>query len=222
MSKKINRKLRAFTLAELLLTLIIIGIISAVALPGLRKNVYSKEFEAGLKKGYSTLQQSWGLVMLKYRNNIAGKIADNAAAVEEFRIVLKATKVCSTDVTTEGCWSTGSRLLNGNPWKPTGHAGLILLDGSILALNYNKLCTSSFLTAKNSCAIAYIDVNGFDKPNVLGRDIFEFYLSTTEVVPSGSELDSRFGTPSMNCTSTGAGNACTAEALINAGVLNNN
>jgi prepilin-type N-terminal cleavage/methylation domain-containing protein len=50
-------KKTAFTLAEVLVTLGIIGVIAALTVPGLKKHTGEKETVAGLKKAYSSLNQ---------------------------------------------------------------------------------------------------------------------------------------------------------------------
>ena len=49
---------RAFTMAEVLITLGIIGIVAAMTLPSLVNNSKNKQFEAGLKRSYSVLSQA--------------------------------------------------------------------------------------------------------------------------------------------------------------------
>lgn len=46
---------KAFTLAEVLVTLMIIGVIAAMTIPGLRKNAEMRELAAGCKKAYASL-----------------------------------------------------------------------------------------------------------------------------------------------------------------------
>ena len=48
----------AFTLAEVLITLSIIGIVAAMTLPSLVNKVKYKELETALNKNYSILQQA--------------------------------------------------------------------------------------------------------------------------------------------------------------------
>lgn len=50
-----HRKINGFTLAETLITLMIIGVIAALTIPGLSKNMQSKELAAQAKKAMATL-----------------------------------------------------------------------------------------------------------------------------------------------------------------------
>ncbi len=49
---------KTFTLAEVLITLGIIGVVAALTLPAIVSTTKNKELETGLKKGYSTLAQA--------------------------------------------------------------------------------------------------------------------------------------------------------------------
>lgn len=51
-------KIKAFTLAEVLITLGIIGIVAALTMPTLINSTHGKELDAALKKAYSILQQA--------------------------------------------------------------------------------------------------------------------------------------------------------------------
>ena len=53
-----NSRKIAFTLAEVLITLGIIGVVAAMTLPTVINNVHHKELETALKKQYSTLSQA--------------------------------------------------------------------------------------------------------------------------------------------------------------------
>ena len=51
-------KYSGFTLAEVLITLGIIGIVAAMTLPSVINNSRNKQLEAGLKKAYSVIGQA--------------------------------------------------------------------------------------------------------------------------------------------------------------------
>ena len=53
----------AFTLAEVLITLGIIGVVAALTLPSIINNIRHKELETGFKKAYSTFSQ--GIMNMK-------------------------------------------------------------------------------------------------------------------------------------------------------------
>ena len=52
---------RAFTLAEVLITLTIIGVVAAITIPSVVANAHQQEFKTGLKKAVSALDQAVAL-----------------------------------------------------------------------------------------------------------------------------------------------------------------
>ncbi|MCM1339514.1 MAG: type II secretion system GspH family protein [Muribaculaceae bacterium] len=65
-------KKRAFTLAETLITLGIIGIVAAMTVPVLISNTNGAKYRSQLKKTYSTLNQAGLLAQAQYEYNYAG------------------------------------------------------------------------------------------------------------------------------------------------------
>lgn len=98
-----------------------------------------------------------------------------------------------------------------------------LIDGSSIAIKTNstkcdgKISTSDTLE-RPLCGLVYIDVNGQSKPNILGVDVFGFYLSNNTLLPMGFYGDNfKF---SNNCrldikNNESNGLGCSAWALIN-------
>ena len=56
-SSKTQRKHRGFTLAEALITLVIIGVIAALTIPAILVNTEQHEYKSALKKALSALNQ---------------------------------------------------------------------------------------------------------------------------------------------------------------------
>lgn len=57
--KKITKPKLGFTLAEVLITLSIIGVVAALTIPGLMKNYQNRQYVSGLQKAYSELNQAF-------------------------------------------------------------------------------------------------------------------------------------------------------------------
>ena len=53
-----KKKNYGFTLAEILIALIVIGVIAAITVPTLIQNTQKQEYVSALKKAYSTLSQA--------------------------------------------------------------------------------------------------------------------------------------------------------------------
>lgn len=183
MCKYFSEKKTAFSLAEVLLTLVIIAIISAIALPGIRKNVSNAELQTALKKGYANLKQAWGLVILDNRNKPTLAVASNDTLVRGLRSRMAAKEVC----TAATCFP---KVIKG-PLPPNfGTIGgtestLMLDDGSLLAvLIDSSTCSAKKGTVQNVCAHAWLDINGFGAPNVYGVDVYGFWLTRDGVEPA--------------------------------------
>lgn len=61
----------AFTLAEVLITIGIIGVIAAVTLPAVISNTQNKQLETGLKKSVSVIEQALNMYQAEYGNRIS-------------------------------------------------------------------------------------------------------------------------------------------------------
>ena len=157
-------RLKAFTLSEVLITLVIIGIIAAITVPTLIANSRKEETTARLKKFYSTLQQ------VTYRAKADGNDWDYWA--EE----ASSASTTTPDVAKEFAETHLLPYLVYSEYKLSSNAIWVYLnDGSY------------FYSRKGTCLDFYFDVNGKRKPNVWGRDIFAFLYcpkSTNAFTPS--------------------------------------
>lgn len=161
-----------FTLAEVLITLGIIGIVAAMTLPGLI-NKYEKNVTVNvLKKKYTNFNEA--LNMLKADKDVTqifsiGNCEDVHQAILPYLGILS-----SCNLPPSNCWNDTSAPtdISGNKLftdPNDGSRGYMLSDGSILVLR----CWGAGLGFT-------IDVNGTKKPNRDGRDIFRFYLLSRE------------------------------------------
>ncbi|MCD7879098.1 MAG: type II secretion system GspH family protein, partial [Candidatus Gastranaerophilales bacterium] len=154
----------AFTLAEVLITLVIIGIIAAVTVPTLMANYKKKEVSSRLKKFYSTLSNA---VRLADIDN-PGFIRSTSSARETQNYgnwwkenLGKYMPVEEKDNTTYKVFSASET----SAWTPSKL--YILNDGTMLyPNNYRYSCSVGF----------YFDINGEKAPNTKGKDIFLFSI----------------------------------------------
>lgn len=224
-----NKKI-AFTLAEVLITLGIIGIVAALTLPTLLNKQNEKSTISKLKKFQTTMNQAllfskedngtpdlWGL---DESQNITEPTLSNKLIP-----YLKILKDCEL----EGrCfYNKEIKFLNGASWtnlfNPTGwgQSTLVLQDGTMVAMNVISAdCSANRGTTRdlqNVCAFLYIDTNGAAPPNTFGKDFFSFYLTKYSVIPTGTagEFDTHHSF-NKNCISENAnGMGCTAWVIQN-------
>ena len=182
-----------FTLAEVLITLGIIGVVAAMTIPTLISNTNGAKFRSQFKKTLSTLNQAGLMSQAQYDFDYAGttvKCSDDkdAAAIEHpdstmsFCAVLNGTL---TGQTYQGAVSNIKRNNNGAeatyelktknvlPDTYTTYLSYSLADGAIVAFNPAALgcelaagarMNGAWITAHPQC-VGFIDVNGATLPN---------------------------------------------------------
>lgn len=194
---------KAFTLSETLITLGIIGVVAALTMPAVITNYQKKQTSAQLKKAYSTFAQA--LVQAQYEFGDASSwtvtepsssYEDNLAYFETYwKPYIKTIKVCKT-MNECGYDITGyASLSNKNNYVYYGQfanvPGFIYGDGTYAYLRPYHL--NSTEDNRLRIQLLSIDLNGAKKPNVIGKDVFQFQINTSKGVISG------FGT-GVNCT----------------------
>ncbi len=169
-------KKAAFTLAEVLITLGIIGIVAAMTLPTVINNTRHKELETAFKKSYANLANAVNLVNAEgipvYAiNPTTGSDVDfNSEYAQAVYSKYKQLKQLSAKQKLE----YNNSILNYSR-KRTGQYpqcsqgmssnAFVTMDGSLLSILQN--CGAVWFT---------IDTNGFKKPNALGHDIYIFRI----------------------------------------------
>ncbi|MBE7706477.1 MAG: type II secretion system protein [Cyanobacteria bacterium SIG30] len=163
----------AFTLAEVLITLAIIGVVAALTIPTLITNYQQQEWVVQFKKNYSIINRITNLAIMDYGSMAGwalGEVDNGADAVRYVQTYmapyLRIAKDCEDS--TEGDCGYTTRGLNGTPSMPIDgrFAKLYLADGSLLGFRiYDN-------TSTRKRVLIVFDSNGQKKPNIYGKDIF--------------------------------------------------
>ena len=168
-----------FTLAEVLITLVIIGVIAAMTIPTLMNNTNSQEYRTGIKKAISMLNQA---ITMQYALD-GTQISDfkNSATAVRDTVFAKRLNVIST--------------ANATNFYGGGHPSTIFYtaDGMKFGIEtaYNG-GTDCDANGDNACYYLWIDVNGDKKPNSLTaattkpQDIYAAKIYSQRVVPEGA------------------------------------
>ena len=214
-----NRNLkgfRGFTLAEVLITLVIIGVIAAMTIPTLMNKTNNQELVSRAKKTYSTLAQATQKIIAEEGNpraDIGGWATDNTAIYNLYKKHLSKAVDCNPG---QSCFSVSHVGMDGtgagtDNYNMTGSSRgkLILADGAIVNFHYyHNNCSPGQLSDETSvCAYIHVDVNGAKGPNVWGRDAFRYYISENGFGASGCDYDS------TNCPNVKGGQACSCVVL---------
>lgn len=233
---KIKGCIRAFTLAEVLIVLAIIGVVAALTIPTLINKYKEKQTVSALKKTFAALGQAykfveaeygnpttWGLKRLIQSTDENGNVTveqhgNSDLVVDRFSNYLKIVEKCAPLEENCSIKNIKYELLSGEisnfQWVGGVLYSLMLQDGTLLYYyNTSGACNESNII----CGSFYIDVNGYSKPNAKGKDLFEFYLSTKGIIPSGMPDSTIFNKFANTCSDskTMNGNACAAWVIYN-------
>lgn len=213
-----------FTLAEVLITLSIIGVVAAMTIPTLINNTQDAQYKSALKKSFAVLNQAIELVRSNNGGTMLGAFSDNDSTSLQTALApyLSYIKSCNNS-SNDGCWHVANNwyLLN-NTKENMGYStpGFVLKDGTLIVTYWQtSACSSTISTNYNytRCGFFVFDVNGFKGPNTIGKDIYGVEILPTQFLPSGATpVDS-----SQICNSSASNNednsgwSCTAKYLLN-------
>lgn len=172
----------AFTLAEILITLSIIGVVAAMTLPVIHAKIQRIILNSQFKKTYSTLSNAiqkanfdMGETGCYYKDEEPAKPNKEDGCKDFFYKYLvenlKITKLCKTNSFENGClpdykWTADDIAATCGAFTSDNiksHGAIILNDGSII-----------FIASGSKYSYPFIgfDVNGFKGPNKSGYDVY--------------------------------------------------
>ena len=177
-----------FTLAEVLITLVIIGVIAAMTVPTLMNNTNAQEFRSALKKAISGANQA---LTLNYalEGLSANDYADATAIVDEvfkkrMSVIDGNDEFTTTDCTKGAVFTTADGVIF---CVDKSYSSAQSDDQGTVCDSYNQ----TPCTANSEKANLWIDVNGAKKPNQATkssnrpRDIYQAHIYAQKVVPFG-------------------------------------
>lgn len=210
------RKMGAFTLAEVLITLGIIGVVAAMTLPTLIQNQHEKSSVARLKKVYSILSQAYLFAVTEngtpdewgFGNRDVGTddpeeeqdyIASNAKILKDTLFSnVKKLNMCDVGLRKSQCGLADTYYYeNGTEATALNSSVSVLsmIDGmGVMVLINDGQCNNSRGQGQleNTCGWIFVDLNGANPPNVIGNDLHGFYVTKKGIVPSGSKDETRY------------------------------
>jgi prepilin-type N-terminal cleavage/methylation domain-containing protein len=225
---------RGFTLAEVLITLAIIGVVAAITIPNLIMSYKSSVTYGKLAKNYSVLRQVTNDIQQEGRY-----VRLDAFFPENFQYFdsrIKFLKKCSG--AGGGCFpDVEYTMLNpavvsqiGNIEQSPFTLKAIMADGTLinmsLQINNSSCAWPNWGSGSLACweGSIYVDINGFSGPNRLGDDLFIFYYTRDAgLIPAGTDDDNAAIKWQISCnnrTTCGiwCGAGCTARILLEHGV----
>ena len=196
-----SKRKTAFTLAEVLITLGIIGVVAAVTMPVLVANIQDRVRTEQVRSAKYKLtlatdkMKSLGLLLDSYPTT--------EAFVNELKKHFKIAKICDSN-NLRACWPTDtistpdgeinvSTITNGSKLKSLGlgtagtaTVGIVTGDGVPMIMTYSPQCSQlepsttfswtsvdgkPVTNATTNCISAIFDINGGTGPNRIGKDV---------------------------------------------------
>lgn len=160
---------KAFTLAEVLITLGIIGIVAEMTIPTLTNNIQDQVFKTAYKKAYSTASQA--LLManaddLFQPRTVWCVAAESVSNWNAFKSKFVVIKECDGSNYLNNCWAAGEQsFAAAYPPGVPGSDSTFFVDASGMQWVYSQ------------CFYYLLDTNGLKKPNKFGKDRFMFTLT---------------------------------------------
>ena len=197
---------KAYTLAEVLITLGIIGVVAAMTLPTLVNNAKNKELHSSLVKAYAAIQTAAqnlyadeGIILTTY---------ESQGFVKKFEPYFKVSRHCNYNCLNSTELTNTYKTYSNEPISPN-----LLDDGQFFTEDGMFYMINNI---NDQDILISVDVNGPHKnPNKWGYDLFTFCLmSNGKIIPSGTER--KFNTAascSKNSTNGSNGIGCTFKAL---------
>ncbi len=182
-----KKKILAFTLAETLIVMGVIGIVAALTLPNLNSSTNNKEKVAKVKKIYQNLNDAFGRATAVYgplgewfKNDSSNQDYAKrfATRLTEF---MKISKDCAFD-TSGKCFTKQDKIFYESTYKENKQYSynkdfnykILLADGTSVSIKVNK--SSNLYTA-----YIYFDIDGPNKgPSAWGSDLFRFAVNSSQ------------------------------------------
>ena len=186
-----NKKIKAFTLAEVLVTLTIIGVVSALTIPTLTRKMHSQKTINLLKSTYSILGQA--IHSAERENGQASEWTTERwtekgaiEVAENLKPFFKIQKDCGTYDANNECVNSEYLQRKGikhdvNYATDRRYYKIVLLNGA--SLIWKATDESEYQYDKQFTIL--VDINNSQPPNKWGEDLFAFNYGKNKLIPSG-------------------------------------
>lgn len=191
---------KAFTLAEVLIVIGIIGIVAQMTIPTLVQNYQKTQYVSGLKKAYTSLQQWYDNYVVDEGVSGIGdtELFDGTTAFSDdsrrdkmdavirkyFRVIKSCVRTSDTSCDSSYKYLTRSGSLNrisGTFYSFDSADGMRYKIYLMTACPYDS--NSPTKTSSSNCGLIEVDVNGNSPPNQVGKDYHPFYIGNIGIYP---------------------------------------
>ena len=211
----IKNKKRGFTLAEILITLGVIGVIAAITIPQIVNYTTKSKIEGNLARAVEQIELGMqNVIQTANNNNTDGSYFNDLSQITVYD-VLQSDGNCAYNTgesqltTSFNLFCNGASFMNvieekvqttaNNYYKTTDtgfNHGSVNLFYSKDSQAYIMYSAQKWTAVDNIFTFIAIDANGSSKPNKKGRDIFAFGIDYSgKLIPAGTKRLKKF-TPS--------------------------
>ena len=212
------KKITAFTLSEVLITVGIIGVVSALTVPTLMRNYQNQAQTVQLRKVVSEIENAIDMFITEEgKTSLASTSIAQDGGVDSFiRTHFKTVKSCS-DSETSNCFANEQYMsIDGNESRTfrCSNNSYILANSAVICANrvsqikVNTVQTQpngtvrplpdAFVTANGINIELFIDTNGAQAPNIGGRDMFHVYIQPDGRIYDQANTDGVICGPAIN------------------------
>lgn len=194
------KKSLGFTLSEVLIVIGILGIVAAMTIPAVVANHQKTAWLTSLEKNYNELSQN--LVVLsteKYNRDLYGsRLCKDGKTItgtagQFLKDYYKIARDCGT--TSSPCFARQYQSINGDTDSFSCSDGY-----NVLLKSGSAICVIPAVSASDTDVHIYLDINGEQKPNTGGKDMFEFRVNKKfEIYDEGDEDDCKDETFGAGC-----------------------
>jgi prepilin-type N-terminal cleavage/methylation domain-containing protein len=182
--------LSAFTLSELLISLSVIGLISAIAVPSIFNALEDNSKKARFKETYSILNNV-------VKKGVESGEMNHAGDLDYLKKNLNASKFC-TNAWDYGCWPVNNNYGDAVASDP----GFVMTSGVYV------FGIAGSGTPGND--LYWIDINGIKGPNARCKDQYPVMVNVTDAASYGGTTDLKEGQVVMATTEKSFGWGCAA------------
>lgn len=225
-------KKAAFTLAEVLITLGIIGVVAAMTLPSLIQNYHEKQRVTQLKKAYSVMQNAflmaqeeygdvtdWGLTITNTgeKDDDGNDILDNSGTENVMNILMKYVEKSKIP---QNSYIGYVESIDGRqafwPWEVSADKYFYLKDGTVVTMGWISSldCNGDYQGKKIVCSDFWIVFPKKSKMKI-GVDVFNFLFTTEGFKPNSTTNGEKCNAFEAVGRADINGRGCTAHALYN-------
>jgi type II secretory pathway pseudopilin PulG len=210
----------AFTLAEVLIVIGIIGIVAEMTIPDLVYNSQKQVAATKLRQAYSILTQISNTINIDCSGDMSGCLTNPNAleadgtttqeAINLYKQKLSLSKDCTNG--SRGCFAKGNYAYLDNTVFGDIDGDPNYLNTRMILANGVSLCFYWHgLVSPRMYMIIYVDTNNTANPNTFGKDLFLFYydLNQRRIVTC----------PTNDCTTNSYGMGCSSK-IIQEGTIN--